>query len=66
MTDAYCIQCGKVTPHQHTHDCAHGIPETHMAGSERYVCSVCRWSIHRHEAVGENAHLKFILDKDGS
>lgn len=23
------------------HDCAHGLAETHMHGSERFVCTVC-------------------------
>jgi hypothetical protein len=36
-----CFGCGNVTAHQHVHDCAHDIPETHMAGSERFVCELC-------------------------
>ena len=32
-----CFGCGKVTAHRHVHDCAHDIPEAHMAGSERLV-----------------------------
>lgn len=38
---AYCIKCKTETVHAHMHDCAHGIPETHMDGSERYVCQSC-------------------------
>jgi hypothetical protein len=36
-----CFGCGNVTAHRHVHDCAHDIPETHMAGSERFVCELC-------------------------
>jgi hypothetical protein len=36
-----CFGCGKVTAHRHVHDCAHDIPEAHMAGSERFVCELC-------------------------
>ena len=29
-------------PQRHLHDCAPGIPETHMVGSERFVCVLCK------------------------
>jgi hypothetical protein len=38
MVTKECFGCGKVTAHRHIHDCAHDIPETHMAGTERFVC----------------------------
>jgi hypothetical protein len=41
MITKECFGCGKVTSHQHLHDCAHDIPETHMAGSERFICELC-------------------------
>jgi hypothetical protein len=41
MITKECFGCGKVTAHQHLHDCTHGIAETHMVGSERFVCELC-------------------------
>jgi DNA-binding transcriptional regulator LsrR (DeoR family) len=42
MITKECFGCGKITAHRHVHDCAHGIPaETHMAGTERFVCELC-------------------------
>jgi hypothetical protein len=41
MITKECFGCGNVTAHQHLHDCAHGIAETHMVGSERFVCELC-------------------------
>ena len=40
MVTKECFGCGKVTAHRHVHDCAHDIPETHMAGTERFVCEL--------------------------
>src|SRR2546430_2806628 len=42
MITKECFGCGKVTSHEHLHDCAPGIPETHMVGSERFVCVLCK------------------------
>ena len=36
-----CRQCNRETKHWHGHDVAHGIPNKHIAGSERYVCQIC-------------------------
>ena len=41
MVTKECFGCEKVTSHEHLHDCAPGIPETHMVGSERFVCVLC-------------------------
>jgi hypothetical protein len=41
MVTKECFGCGKVTAHQHLHDCAPGIAETHVVGSERFVCVLC-------------------------
>src|SRR5262245_3841170 len=41
MITKECFGCGNVTAHQHLHDCAHGIAETHIVGSERFVCELC-------------------------
>jgi hypothetical protein len=49
-----CLGCGNVTAHQHLHDCAaQGIPDTHMAGSERFVCVLC-------------SHILMATDADAS
>jgi len=32
MITKECFGCEKVTSHEHLHDCAPGIPETHMVG----------------------------------
>jgi len=55
-----CPKCEKETEHVHEHDCAHGIPDTHMSGSERYRCRVCGYTMRKVE--GEKQGLKFILD----
>ena len=51
--------CDCETEHWHGHDTAHGIPGTHMAGSERYVCQICgvmTWA-------GQPFDFEFIFDK---
>src|SRR5258707_15125759 len=42
MITKECFGCEKVTSHEHLHDCAPGIPETHLVGSERFVCVLCK------------------------
>lgn len=37
----HCLGCGRRTPHTHWHDTAHGLRQTHMVGSERFVCEAC-------------------------
>lgn len=56
----YCETCDDYTPHRHLHDTAHGIPETHMAGTERYQCTRCGNSIHASE--GKLKGLRFLYD----
>jgi hypothetical protein len=56
-----CTACGKPTDHRHMHDTAHGIAGTHMAGTERYVCTKCGNAIYAKE--GRERGLHFILDK---
>lgn len=55
-----CPKCKRVVEHKHMHDCAHGIPETHMTGSERYECVECGHSVRKVE--GEKQGLQFVLD----
>ena len=56
----YCPKCEKTTEHDHKHDCAHGMFETHMAGSERYECKECGHWLGKKEAEAQG--LKFVLD----
>src|SRR5260370_7659498 len=42
MITKECFGCEKVTSHEHLHDCAPGIPETHIVGSERFICVLCK------------------------
>lgn len=55
-----CPKCKTKTEAKHMHDCAHGIPETHMDGSERYECNKCGYTMYKTE--GEKQGLKFVLD----
>lgn len=55
-----CPKCKKKTAHQHVHRCAYGIPETHMAGSERVKCEKCGYEMDGPEAAAQG--IKFILD----
>ena len=55
-----CPKCKKVTEHSHKHQCAHGIPETHLDGTERFECKDCGYSMYK--AEGEDQGLIFLLD----
>ena len=55
-----CPKCKKDTL-QHKHNCAHGIPETHMAGSERFECE-CGFYV-GNARDGKDHNLIFVLDK---
>lgn len=56
----HCHTCGQIRAFRHMHDLAHGIPGTHMAGSERFTCEVCGESTF----AGENdGRFRFILDR---
>lgn len=44
----------------HLHDTIYGIPETHMVGSERFECSICRHVLSSEEADGRG--LVYTLD----
>jgi uncharacterized protein with PIN domain len=54
-----CPNCNGST-FRHTHNCAHGIAETHMAGTERFECVQCGRSIRA--AEGKPLGFNFILD----
>jgi hypothetical protein len=46
MPEATCRRCHEITEHKHLHDAAHGLPGTHMAGTERFVCTKCGLTTH--------------------
>ncbi len=54
-----CPKCSNDTL-QHLHDCAHGLPMTHMAGSERFECECGFHAVDKDEA--EKNGLEFIMD----
>jgi hypothetical protein len=56
----HCLTCNTTTEHQHLHDCAHGIFETHMSGSERFVCTVCHRSTFAYSPGADT--FRFVLD----
>jgi hypothetical protein len=59
-TIRHCPACGCQTRHLHLHDCAHGIPETHMHGSERFQCQACGHATFAHSDGA--ARFPFVLD----
>ena len=61
MITKECFGCGNVTAHQHLHDCADGIAETHMVGSERFVCELCE-HVTRADSDGAD-RFPFTFDK---
>ncbi len=56
----HCLSCGATTEHRHLHDTAHGMPGTHMAGSERFECCGCGRVTFAHSAGGDT--FRFVLD----
>lgn len=60
MITADCPHCEKKTEFNHVHNTAHGIPETHMAGSERFICKECKHPFYKHE--GEKLGFRYVLD----
>ncbi len=55
-----CPGCDTLQTFKHEHDAAHGIPETHMAGTERFVCRSCDHYIFANDKAASG--FKFILD----
>jgi predicted RNA-binding Zn-ribbon protein involved in translation (DUF1610 family) len=45
-----CPKCGHAF-FKHMHNCAHGIPGTHMAGSERYECMECGFGVYASDKI---------------
>ena len=55
-----CPNCGEFVEFKHMHDCAHGIAETHMAGTERFECPDCSKVYFKSE--GEKHNFIYVLD----
>ena len=60
MNHYKCDGCGNITLHNHLHDTAHGIAETHMVGSERFRCADCGHETYANTTVAEK--FPFVLD----
>ena len=52
-------ECKKDVKYAHLHDSAHGLPETHISGSERYECAICGYKMKKEEA--EKQGLIFFI-----
>jgi len=59
-----CPECGENSL-QHTHQEAHGMSGTHMAGSEQYHCRACKFTVNSEEE-GKKYDLPFFMDKEKS
>jgi hypothetical protein len=57
---AFCKVCEVEREFSHRHDTAHGMPGTHMVGTERFQCLTCQTTFFA--ADGAPPPLKFILD----
>jgi len=55
-----CSKCETESEFRHLHNEAHGLAGTHMAGSERFECKSCGYSVYKVE--GEKLGFKFIAD----
>lgn len=57
---AICIKCKNMVFHKHVHDTAYGMPQTHMANSERFECTDCGHITFVNDPGAEN--FVFVLD----
>jgi len=55
-----CPECKKEVEFGHFHSSAHGFEETHMAGTERFICPECGKTYYKHES--EKLGFKFLYD----
>lgn len=56
-----CPQCKLEVAFHHWHDCAHGLEETHIEGSERFVCPMCGEVVHAEHPEADR--FPFCYDK---
>ena len=61
LSVAVCPQCKQESRFRHLHDTAHGIEGTHMAGSERFECAFCGFTV-TPAMASEFPGLRFTLD----
>ena len=54
-----CPECGGSDKPKHLHELVHGLPGTHMGGTERFECSCGHWFT---RAECADRGFKFILD----
>jgi len=64
MVMAICPSCDSSSLDQfkHVHNCVHGMPQTHLSGSERFQCRECRFALSREEAKVRG--LVYTIDVD--
>ena len=55
-----CPYCDSTKGFRHLANTAHGIPGTHMAGSERFECKGCDKRLAREDA--ENIGFEYVID----
>lgn len=57
-----CPHCRSTDGYRHLHNAAHGIPGTHMAGSERFECASCGCSLTKAEAIAAGKVFRFDVE----
>lgn len=60
MMTHHCLTCGIATAHLHLHDCAPGLFETHLSGTERFQCTVCDRATFAYSDGADT--FRFVLD----
>ncbi len=60
--ETHCETCQRKTIHNHLHNAAHGIPGTHMVGTERWECQDCGTATYANSG-STNPDFIFVLDK---
>ena len=62
-----CPECKKMTEHTYLHNTAHGIPGTHMVGSERYECNECSYKMFRNGMLNsiQKRALQYVKNTNG-
>lgn len=57
-----CAECGEKTVHNRAHECFYN-ENTHIAGTECWICSVCGRKITPNEAHIRHLDLPFFHDR---
>lgn len=61
QTKMECPNCEMVTEFDHVRRTAHGLPQTHMDGSEQFVCRKCRRPLLDGQAA--KLGLRYVYDE---